>query len=226
MIFDIFKKKKDVKEQVPSNKQYPQLYEEEEIDILEEYISQKYGDFQYVIHEIISPDIHVDIAIIAPTAERDYYTLVTMGMGAHKMNVPQELSEYKLERAELVVNLPKEWDINNEDEVWYWPIRWLKILARLPIQQDTWLGFGHTIPSGEPVANDVLFNCMMLIDDGAEVNISEDERIIFYTMVPLYEEEMQYKITNAAEDLIDLLEQNNITLPYVVDKNRKNVCIE
>ena len=34
-----------------------------------------------------------------------YYTLVTMGMGAHRMNVPKELAEYKLERAELALSL-------------------------------------------------------------------------------------------------------------------------
>ena len=37
-----------------------------------------------------------------PSEERDYYTLVTMGMGAHRMNVPEELAEYKLERRSLL----------------------------------------------------------------------------------------------------------------------------
>ena len=32
-----------------------------------------------------------------------------------------------------------------KDEKWYWPIRLLKSLARLPIASDTWLGFGHTM---------------------------------------------------------------------------------
>ena len=35
-----------------------------------------------------SPDIHVDIYIIEPTRKRNYYTLITSGMGAHRMNVP------------------------------------------------------------------------------------------------------------------------------------------
>ena len=56
--------------------------------------------------------------------ERDYYTLVTMGMGAHRMNVPEELAEYKLERAELAIALPPDWKLDEEslkDERWYWP---------------------------------------------------------------------------------------------------------
>ena len=54
----------------------------------------------------------MDICIVPPTEERDYYTLVTMGMGAHRMNVPEELAEYKLERAELAIALPADWKLD------------------------------------------------------------------------------------------------------------------
>ena len=67
-----------------------------------------------------------------PLRERDYYTLVTMGMGAHRMNVPEELAEYKLERAELAIALPADWKLVQEsmqDERWYWPIRLLKVFS-------------------------------------------------------------------------------------------------
>ncbi len=221
MIFDKFKKKKneDKKEKIR-----PEVYEQDEIDALEEYICENYGDFPNVFHEIISPDIHVDVAMIPPEGERDYYTLVTMGMGAHKMNVPEELAEYELERAELVIHLPKDWKVGDDDEIWYWPIRWLKILARLPIEQDTWLGFGHTVPSGEPVAKDVLFDCIMLISDDSTVKLSEEKTINFYTLVPLYEEEVQYKLKKGAEALLALFEEGEIPYPPVVDKQRKNLC--
>ena len=53
--------------------------------------------------------IRDSICIVPPTEERDYYTLVTMGMGAHRMNVPEELAEYKLERAELAIALPADY---------------------------------------------------------------------------------------------------------------------
>ena len=62
--------------------------------------------------------------------------------------MPEELAEYKLERAELAIALPPDWKLDEEslkDERWYWPIGLLKVLARLPISNDTWLGFGHTM---------------------------------------------------------------------------------
>ena len=118
----------------------PELYSEEEMEVIENHITQNFGDFDSVFHEIISPDIHVDICMIPPSEERNYYVLVTMGMGAHWMKVPEELAEYKLERAELAVCLPPDWNLQSDDEKWYWPIRMLKVLARLPISEDTWLG--------------------------------------------------------------------------------------
>ena len=111
--------------------------------------------FENVFHELVSPDIHVDICVVPPSEARDYYTLVTMGMGAHRMNVPEELAEYKLERAELAIALPPDWKLDEEslkDERWYWPIGLLKVLARLPISGDTWLGFGHTMDKQSPFA--------------------------------------------------------------------------
>ena len=110
-----------------------------------------------MFHELVSPDIHVDICVVPPSEARDYYTLVTMGMGAHRMNVPEELAEYKLERAELAIALPPDWKLDEEslkDERWYWPIGLLKVLARLPISSDTWLGWGHTMDKQSPFAED------------------------------------------------------------------------
>ena len=59
--------------------------------------------------------IHIlDICVVPPSEERDYCTLGTMGMGAHRMTVPEELAEYKLERAELAIALPADWKLDQE----------------------------------------------------------------------------------------------------------------
>lgn len=57
------------------------------------------------------------------------------------MDVPEGLAEYQLERAELAICLPPDWNLNSGDECDYWPIRWLKMLARLPIEEKSWLGW-------------------------------------------------------------------------------------
>lgn len=216
-----FKKKK----KKPS---LPELYGEAEISALDTHIERYFGEYGGVLHEIVSPDIHVDIAVINPTAERNYYTLITMGMGAHCMDVPPELSEYKLERAELVICLPADWQINDSDEKWYWPLRWLKVMARLPGENNTWLGFGHTVPNGEPFADNTKLCCMLLsspiqfAEDAGTCAMPDGSQVVFYQMVPIYQEEVDFKLANDADALLDRM---TMDMAAVVDINRQNVCL-
>ena len=102
--------------------QYVEVYNEEEFAAVEDHIATWFGTYEYVMHELVSPDIHVDICVVKPTPERNYYTLVTMGMGAHKMDVPEGLAEYQLERAELSICLPPDSTLNSPDESDNWPM--------------------------------------------------------------------------------------------------------
>lgn len=102
-----------------NNKSYElnhEIYSKNQLDAIEEHIDKYFGEYEDVFHEIVSNDIHVDVCIIEPDEERDFYTLVTMGMGAHKMNVPDELVDRGAERAELVICLPPDWSVDNSDE--------------------------------------------------------------------------------------------------------------
>ena len=193
----------------------PEIYTEEEMEAIEGHIQQYFSKFENVFHELSSPDIHVDICVVPPSKERYYYTLVTMGMGAHRMNVPEELAEYKLERAELAIALPGNWKLKREDlknERWYWPIRLLKTLARLPIASDTWLGFGHTMDNEEDFAKGTKLCAAILTgpqdtEDGSEVCIlPSGEEVNFYQVIPLYREELEYKMAHDADALLDKMD--------------------
>ena len=48
----------------------------------ESYIEEQFGPYTEVFHELVSPDIHLDIIIVPPTDKNPYYKLITMGMGA------------------------------------------------------------------------------------------------------------------------------------------------
>ena len=205
----------------------PEVYSEKEMEAIEGHIQQYFGEFENVFHELSSPDIHVDICVVPPSKERNYYTLVTMGMGAHRMNVPEELAEYKLERAELAIALPKDWKLKHEDlknERWYWPIRLLKDLARLPITCDTWLGWGHTTDNQEPYANNTQLCAAILTgpqgtEDGSEVcPLPNGEEVNFYQVIPLYRDEMDFKLAHDADALLDKMEG----ISFVVKSNRQD----
>ena len=209
-------------------KKLPEVYSGEELDAIEKHINEHFGPFSNVFHELVSPDIHVDICIIEPNEKQNYITLVTMGMGAHSMKVPRELKGKGFNRAEIVATLPKGWPLQNDDEQWYWPLRWMKILARLPGEEKTWLGWGHTVPNGEPFSPNTELSGVML----SEPNFDEEcrvcvlpggEKVNFYQMVPLYENEMNYKIQNGAEALEHLYPEG---FDKVIDVNRNNFISE
>lgn len=205
----------------------PEMYSEKEMRVVEKHIGKYYGKFENVFHELFSPDIHVDICVIPPDKNRKYYLLVTMGMGAHKMNVPEKLAEYNLERAELMIALPPDWKVAESDECWYWPIRLLKNIARLPITANTWLGWGHTIDNQEPYAdNTSLCGSVLLYPeagkaDGNVLTLPNGEDVNFYQVIPLYREEMEYKVANNTEALLEIMEN---VVPFVVEIDRPNAA--
>ena len=205
----------------------PEVYSEDEMSAIEQHIKNTFGEFENVFHELVSPDIHVDICVVPPSEERDYYTLVTMGMGAHRMNVPEELAEYKLERAELAIALPSDWKLDEEslkDERWYWPIGLLKVLARLPISNDIWLGFGHTMDKQSPFAEDTKLTAAILtgpqgVEEGGEVcTLPNGEEVNFYQVIPLYEDELDYKLEHDVDALLNKMRG----ISFVVNPTRQN----
>jgi len=209
------------------DKQDLELYSNEDYLFLGKHIEENYGKFEIVLCEKVSSHISVDIAVVEPTPERDFYTLVTMGMGAHRMNVPPEYAEEKLERAELVICLPPDWDLDSSDEIWYWPIRWLKNLCRLHIEMNTWLGWGHTITTNGDVSENAAFRCLMLLtpwkfgENAHLCRLPGGDEINFYQILPIYEGEMEYKLRNGTDALLELFDADEA---HVVDIHRESVC--
>lgn len=185
----------------------------------------------YVFHEIIPQKIHIDIYVVKANKERPYNILVTSGLSSAPMKTPKEQDEYKY--AELFMLLPKDWLLTNEsfkDENNYWPIRCLKKLASFPHYFDAWLWFGHTIPNGdppEPFASKTKLCGSILLPPSLPSKefgrIKEQGKTIFLlNVVPLYEEEMNYKLRKGVNGLLSRFDKFRIS--EVVDINRENTC--
>ena len=214
-----------------ADKESLEVYAVEEMKAIENHVEQHFGTFEKVFHEHDSQGVHIDICIVPPSGERDYFTLVTMGMGAHRMNVPAELTEYKLERAELAIALPKDWKLGKDDlkdEAWYWPICLLKVLAHLPIDSNTWLGFGHTMDNEEVFASNtelcaVILTGLQGIKDGGDVCLLPNgDEVNFYQVIPLYRDELAYKVAHDADALLEKMQR----ISFVVNPSRPNVLTQ
>jgi hypothetical protein len=200
-------------------------------EAIESHLEHHLGKIETVYHEIVSDSIHLDILFIPANDRKPFHTLVTCGVSAKPMHVPEEKKDFRF--VELMINLPQDWRIDEESfkhESNYWPLRWLKKVGRLPHEFNTWIGWGHTIPNGNPAhpIADTQFTGVMLSLPycfGPQFFIlthKNGEKIYFYNMVPLYEEEMNLKLKEGTDALERLLNKNRIG--HVVNITRKNVA--
>lgn len=208
------------------------VYNAEDIKLYEEYVKKNIGDFDKVYHELYSPDVHLDILIIPPDTKNNFYKLVTRGLGAYKMNVPDVIKDEGLDRAELVLYLPPDWNFDFEKEENGWVISQIKNIARTPIMEDSWIGFGHTFSEDEkstiPFAKNTKFSSTLLLNalnkdyEFLDLTLPNKGRINFYQIFPLYKEEMLYKQQKGVEALMKLFSDKDLV--PVVNINRKNYC--
>lgn len=202
------------------------------IKLLEQHYEKHLGKVDWVFHELVSDLVHVDVHIIAPRPERNFYTLITTGMSARSMKTPEGAEEYSY--GELMLCLPPDWPLEQEnfkDENNYWPVRLLKMLARMPHEYDTWLSFGHTIPNGdpaEPYASGTKFCCAMLAapltapQEFWEFKVTPEMTIHIYSVLALYQEEADLKLKKGAEEIFNRFDKEQFSELVMV--GRKNVA--
>ena len=166
----------------------PAYGEESNIEAISKHIEKHIGPIESVFHEIISEQVHIDIHWVKPSSRCPFHTLITSGMSDLPMNTPADANE--LRYSELCMLLPASWKLSVDnyeavfsDEKNYWPLRWLKMIARFPHEYNTWVSYGHTIPNGEnaePFAENTEMGCLMLLPsislpaDFSELKINEN----------------------------------------------------
>jgi len=209
---------------------------------ISDHIEKHIGEIKGVIHEVIPSPVHVDIHVVNPSDAFPYFVLVTSGMSDKPMNVPKGIKEAKY--AELVMILPNDWftltkdntvdTATFEDENIYWPIRQLQWMTKLPFIVDTWIGFGHSLANpdgGKPYAPNVGFNNMLVsvplalpnAQEFKALTVNKDKEIHFYTLIPIYSEELKYKQKTDAGVLIEKILDSGAPAD-ILDVNRANTC--
>jgi hypothetical protein len=204
----------------------------EDLPFLEDHISRHLGPVEMVFHELISDKVHIDVHWTKPNGANSSHVMVTTGMSDLPMNVVPGAERYR--HAELAIHLPANWPLTEDafqDERNYWPIRLLKFLARFPHLYNTWLGPGHTVPNGDPPApldNSVGFVCALIIPPlalppGFHVcRLDEEKTVYFYSVIPVYLEEMDFKLEKGVDELVSRFRKHGVT--DLVEPGRRNVA--
>jgi hypothetical protein len=211
------------------------------IEAISGHIEKNIGKIDGVFHEIVSDLVHIDVHWVKPTEKFPFHSLITSGMSDLPMAAPEGFEAHKY--TELCILLPKDWpidwtDYQTTEEVFkeernYWPVRWLKTIARFPHEYNTWVSHSHTIPNGEnadPYADNTGFGCMILLPGLSlgpaflHLKINDEKTITFYCLYPLYKEEMELKLKKGSDALIDKFEKYHVT--DIFDIERPNTCLK
>lgn len=214
-----------------SKNQFEGASGEQSIEEISNHIEKHIGKIHMIFHELVSEQVHIDVHWVKPTNERPFHTLITSGMSDKPMNTPEGVKECDF--AELSICLPADWKISEEDfkdERNYWPIRWLKFLARFPHEYNTWFGYGHTIPNGdpaEPFADNTQLNTMILLptivfSEEFHTLKLKDKSIDFYTIIPLYTEEVNLKMKKGVDALFEGFDKYGVS--DIVNIDRPNTA--
>lgn len=210
-----------------------ELYSDKDMDILKKYIKKHYGKSQSVYRDYSSSGVHPDIAIIPPNIAKPFFTLVTMGLGAHKTgspsNAPLNAGGPFAERAEFILTLNKNWLLEEKTEEWYWPLHLLRDAAKLAAEKN--VCFDEYAAVEMPKFYDPFnkFKGALLVEP--EVDISEDSGLCkltnestvrFLQFIPLFREELRYRKEHGGERLFKSL-RKKLDLVYCVDPERRSV---
>jgi hypothetical protein len=182
---------------------------------------------QLALREVVPTDPAIAIHRIRMD---DQVALVTTGMSDRPMTVPKGREKYQY--AELVIYLPADWPLTDKglnDARNFWPIEWLRRIARYPHDNHTWLGGPSVIfANGEPpksLAPNTKLSCILALRESSEfgtLSLPDGREIVFYSLFPLYTEERDLEKRKSTEHLLHLFQKHDIST--IVDIHRSNVA--
>lgn len=202
-------------------------YSPQEIQTVENHIIKYYGDYARTVPVKESETLNLKIYVIEPSKGRDYYTLITSGMGAYKMELPDDFRDTEIDRIELVMYLSSDWNMDiafsnptgliaggsvtpvlgNMYYKWNWPVKILKNLAQIPADNESYFVKGNIMDDEEPFSsstNDsgvVLINPAYVSDEGMVCELPCGEKVKFLQVFPITTNEIE-RALNLNQSLI------------------------
>ena len=90
-----------------------------------------------------------------------------------------------------------------------------KLITTLCLKLLNWTGYTIPLPHPIPIKPTI-------ISPEISKRARAEEKINFYQLYPLYQEELEFKLENSLDDLCEKIDEKD--LDFVVNINRKNYC--
>jgi hypothetical protein len=180
-----------------------------------------FGKILKVSHELLPLIPHIDVYIFKRSqGDKIVYSLVTGGMSDLEMTMPRGAKEVP-RRVELIFYC------SEPHEEYIATLRWV---AHFPYASKSWLGYGHTMPNGNPPApfwgstelDTLLFMPPIVKKDQTlpeELKLA-GEPVHLLWVVPLTTAECNLKLEKGFDAILDLFQQHRH--PHVFDPHRKS----
>lgn len=189
----------------------PSVYSSKSLELLRQHITLHFGKAEYYMQMFLENGLLVEIDVVKPTSYRNFYTLVTVGLGAY-LN-PNAALDGCAERCELTFFLPANWQQNdsewNEDNR-NWPIELLKTFIQKTVEEG--VGLNTIVDNGAPFGNNTQQSQASLIeqvDDDMRLCRIDDEGIVeFLSVFVLFKEEADYMAKNGPEELMKAIDDD------------------
>ena len=190
------------------------------LEEITDHVQRWIGGVEAVFHELVSDTVHLDVLHVPPSDVRPCHVLVTCGMSDLPMQVPPDADVPR--HLELMTTLPPDWQVSDaafRNQRWYWPVGLMKFMARYPHKYNTWLGWGHSMPNGDPpqplgpgtrLCGAVLLPTVSFAEEFHELGIPGGPVIQFLSLIPVYREEMELKLREGVDSLMDRFDEHGI----------------
>lgn len=184
------------------------------MDILEQTLIERFGK-DNVINHPSNDDGSLPLLEIKLDLRSKITVLMTNGLSNYTMPVPEKYKERS--KVELYFCLPSYWDLATDNGKWV--IEWLNKLAKHCTDNKTWYGIGHTFPNGNPAMplsqtmkqRYLMLNTPYFLEKELAPIHSAETEIHFLSIIPIFEDEMDYKMGKGTYKLLQKIEGKGIS---------------
>ena len=198
------------------------IFDSPYLENISNHVSRHFGPIASVIHELRPRAPHIDILVVEPQPNRNFYLFVTCGMSTYEMTVNgNQEDQQKFGRFEILfsadVNIGKEFESHFTHDK-------LRSFARMPYETGKYLGPWHTVANGSPplpYTEDVLYNGFLFYppfgladSNGWHFMAADGNRINFMEAFAILPDELEFALRSSGNELVKRLAKSNLLVPY------------
>lgn len=184
------------------------------MNILEHTLIERFGENNVKTH-LSASENDFPLLEIKIEMRSEIIVLMTNGLSDYAMPVPEKYKDRK--NVELYFCLPSYWNLTTENGKWV--IDWIQKLAKHCIEKETWYGIGHTFPNGNPASplsdtmkqKYLMLNAPYFLEKELSPIHIEDKEIHFLGIIPIFEDEMDYKMGKGTYKLLQKIEGKGVS---------------